>query len=58
MIKQFHDQVWILAQFSEVRARFELFGVATDELAHFQSQVAHLKFLARIKVFYCDLKQI
>ena len=25
MIKQFHDQVWVLAQFSKVRARFELF---------------------------------
>ena len=52
MIKQFHDQVRILAQFSEVRARFELFGVATDELAHFRSQIAHLKFLARIKAFH------
>ena len=52
MVKQFHDQVRILAQFSEVRARFELFRVATDELAHFQSQIAHLKFLARIKAFH------
>ena len=42
MIKQFHDQVWILAQFFEVRAQFKLFGVATDELAHFHSQVGHL----------------
>merc|ERR1719341_1823934 len=50
MIKQLHDQVGILAQFSEVRPRFKLFRVATDEPAHFHSQVGHLQLLAKYEI--------
>ena len=45
MVKEFHDQVWVLAKLLEVRARLELLGVAADVLADLQPQLTQLQLL-------------